>query len=95
MEAYTTNTIEILLPHNILSIASDTPSDRWIYDIGADVHFTASPSNFMPGTAKPLSIRIQIVSGTAIEEGLRRDICMKLSGSRRRPDASIVLTNVI
>jgi hypothetical protein len=58
MEAYTANTIEILLPQNMLSIASDTPSDRWICDTGADVHFTAPPSNFMPGTAKPVSIRI-------------------------------------
>jgi hypothetical protein len=58
MEAYTANTIEIDLPHNVLSIASDMPSDRWICDIGADVHFTASPSNFMSGTAKPISIRI-------------------------------------
>ncbi|OGE52628.1 hypothetical protein PENARI_c009G02905, partial [Penicillium arizonense] len=95
MEAYTVNTIEIDLPHNVLSIASDMPSDRWICDIGADVHFTASPSNFMPGTAKPISIRIQTVSGITIEEGLRGEICMKLSGSRRRPDSSILLTDVL
>jgi hypothetical protein len=94
MEAYTVNTVEILLPQNILSIASDTPSDRWICDTGADVHFTASPSNFMPGTAKLISIRIQTVSGITIEEGLRGDIYIKLTGSRRRPDSSILLTDV-
>jgi hypothetical protein len=93
-ETYTTNTVEILLPQNILSTAIDTLSDRWICDIGADVHFTASPSNFIPGTARTVSIRIQTVSGTTVEEGLRGDVCMKLSGSRRRPDSNIVLTDV-
>jgi hypothetical protein len=93
-ESYTANTVEILLPQNILSTAIDTPSDRWICDTGADVHFTASPSNFIPGTARTVSIRIQTVSGTTIEEGLRGDVSMKLSGSRRRQDSNIVLTDV-
>jgi hypothetical protein len=60
MEAYTANTVEILLPQNIFSTASDTPSDRWICDTGADVHFTASPSNFIPGTARSVSILLEM-----------------------------------
>jgi hypothetical protein len=93
-EAYTANTVEILLPQSILSTAIDTPLDRWVCDTGADVHFTALPSNFIPGTARTISIRIQTVSGTTIEEGLRGDVSMRLSGSRRRQDSNIVLTDV-